>query len=112
FGNGDEFDFVNYMYFQSIDGGPLHDPERLNWRAGLRQANGTPIARGLFTGGFNAPYTYADENNMFLAAVDYQGNVLAPSFHRDYTGFGTLDPAPQAGPNNWLVPSTTDPSLK
>jgi hypothetical protein len=90
FGAGDEFDLVNYIYFQTD--GMLHDPERLGWRAGIRQANGTPIARQPFTGGFNAPYTYPDQNSMFLAAVDYQGNVLQPSFHRNYSPFGSLDP--------------------
>jgi hypothetical protein len=76
----DEKSAVNYTWFQSA-GDPLHDPERMNapaWRANL----GSPP--GLITGGINVPYTYPDLNNMFLAAINANGQVLARSFHRDW----------------------------
>ncbi len=56
--------------------------------------------------GGNAPYTYPDLNNFYLAAVKADGTVLAQSFHRGYAGFGTLDPSNP----NWT--NTTNPALK
>src|SRR5262249_45266654 len=47
---------------------------------------------GPFTGGFNAPYTYPDLNNLYLGAVKADGTVLLPSFHRPWL-FGSNDPA-------------------
>ncbi len=80
----DDYSLINYTYFPGD--GFLRNPERL----GLRTDPTKP--RGPFTGGFNAPYTYPDLNNMFLAAVRADGTVLAPSFHRPWTSFGPLDP--------------------
>ncbi|GIW82832.1 MAG: hypothetical protein KatS3mg105_4639 [Gemmatales bacterium] len=97
-GGQDEYNLVNYVYFQTD--GQMHDPEREGWRA-------PGGARGPFAGGFNPSYTYPDLNMMCLAAVDANGNVLIPSYHRSYTGIGPLDPANP----NWGM-GVNDPSLK
>jgi hypothetical protein len=81
----DDYLLVNYTFFPGD--GFLRDPERLGRRADPSQ----PV--GPFTGGFNPSYTYPDLNNMFLAAVRADGTVLMPSFHRPWTGFGSLDPS-------------------
>ncbi|HKB39451.1 MAG TPA: hypothetical protein VKD72_23645, partial [Gemmataceae bacterium] len=72
----DDYLFVNYTWFP--DDGFLRDPERLGWR------KGPDAPRGLYTGGFNVPYTYPDLNNLFLAAVKADGTVLLPSYHRPW----------------------------
>jgi hypothetical protein len=87
----DDHRLINY---QAFDGEPLRDPERYGHRANARQA------RPFFTAGFNAPYTYADLNNMFLAAARSDGTVITPSFHRDWL-FGPLD----AANPNWTSPN-------
>ena len=108
----DDYFLVNYTYFQNEQPPFLRDPERLGHGAAgpLGQLSGFRASPnqlpGPYVGGFNAPYTYPDLNNMFLAAVkagpivDATGKILAPpgavlmqSFHRPYTGFGTLDPS-------------------
>jgi hypothetical protein len=94
----DDYSLINYTWFP--EDGFLRDPERLGARTNTSQP------RGPFTGGFNAPYTYPDLNNMFLAAVRADGTVLAPSFHRSWTGFGPLDPSNP----NWY--DTSKPWLK
>jgi hypothetical protein len=98
----DDINLVNYTYFPADKF--LRDPERRGWRPGPRPA-GAPDNRQPFAGGFNAPYTYPDLNNMFLAAVKADGRVLLPSFHRPWAGFGPLDPG------NWRWTSDVDPSL-
>lgn len=76
----------------------IHDPERYpidpskpnSYRANPRNGNllapitlaGSPTA---YFGGANVPYTYPDNNNVYLAAVRASdGQVLIPSFHRPY----------------------------
>ncbi|HEV3256421.1 MAG TPA: hypothetical protein VG013_06020 [Gemmataceae bacterium] len=93
----DDFNLVNYMYYQSIDGF-LRDPERLGIRANAQQP--VTAATNPYTGGFNAPYTYPDLNNMQLGAVQADGTVLMQSFFRPWNGFGSLDPTNP----NWLSP--------
>lgn len=104
--NIDEYYLVNYTYFKNDN--ILHDPERFGWR----QGNNPP---GAFVGGFNAPYTYPDLNNMYLAVVVNDPptpqvpnpplKVILPSFHRPWTGFGALDPYNK----NWYI---NDPNSK
>jgi hypothetical protein len=91
----DDFYLVNYTFFRDDAQAPaeqrfLRDPERVGVRAGP----GAP--RGRYLGGFNAPYTYPDLNNLFLAAVRADGTVLMPSFHRPWL-FGSNDP--ETNPN-------------
>src|SRR5207253_3977980 len=80
---------VNYTFFpndpQFNNLTFLRDPERVSpkgpgvpdpWRTDPANLAG----RGPYVGGFNAPYTYPDLNNLFLAAVKADGTVLMPSF--------------------------------
>jgi hypothetical protein len=98
----DDYYLVNYTYFPA-DGIGLRDPERIGTRLNPQVS---PNPNPYF--GVNAPYTYSDINNMYLAAVRADGTVLVPSFHRAWAGFGSLDPANP----NWLTPSTVSPVLK
>src|SRR5262249_24374344 len=59
---GDDFFGVNYTYYASD--GFKRNPE---------------LYSGTYVGG-NVSYTYPDLNNMFLAAVNGNGEVLMPSF--------------------------------
>lgn len=92
---------INYTYFERD--GLIRDPER----PGVRLVTAPRLP---FVGGYNAPYTYPDLNNMYLAAVKADGTVMLPSFHRPWAGalppaqgFGSLDPANP----NWY---RTDPA--
>ncbi len=80
----DDYNLVNYTYFPAD--GLLRDPERLGGRRDPK------APRGPFLGGSNAPYTYPDLNNLYLAAVKADGAVLVPSYHRSWL-FGSNDPA-------------------
>jgi hypothetical protein len=85
----DDYYLINYTYFRDDPQLQpaqrfLRDPERHGSRPRLDRP------RGPFAGGFNAPYTYPDLNNLFLAAVKADGTVLLPSFHRPWL-FGPND---------------------
>jgi hypothetical protein len=117
----DDYNLINYTYFQNESF--LRDPERLGGQPTLGRSSSNwrrfpGEMPGPYVGGFNAPYTYPDLNNMFLAAVkagplqDASGKVLAPpgavimpSFHRPWL-FGSLtniyDPVSNpTGNKNW-----------
>lgn len=75
-------DLINYMYFP-LDGF-LRDPERLGTRL-------TPTdPKGAYVRTANPPYTFPDNNNVFLAMINAEGEVLAPSYHRPFL-FGPDD---------------------
>jgi hypothetical protein len=108
----DDYNLINYTHFPQD--GFLRDPERFGalivkgpltqyrpYRTDPRYEKELP---GYYVGGFNAPYTYPDLNNLFLAAVKAgtgdlpppsplgkvtAGTVLIPSFHRPWL-FGSL----------------------
>jgi hypothetical protein len=63
----------------------LRDPERLGTRASFGTAPGTYLA-------CNVPYTYPDQQNMFLAAIKADGTLLVPSYHRPWI-FDSTNPA-------------------
>jgi len=78
--NTDDYLLVNYTWFQGDGFG--RDPE---WYTATPQATpGYPKSPTTYYVGANAPYTYPDLNNFFLAAVRSDGTVLAPSFHRPW----------------------------
>jgi hypothetical protein len=89
----DDRNLVSYAYFPTISATIppfsqaipdfIRDPERLGARATTTSPNATPAYPYY---GLNAPYTYADRNNMFLAAIRNDGTLLMPSFHRNYNG--------------------------
>ncbi len=81
----DGYQMVNYTYFAGDNF--LRDPSRIGTRAN------PGAARGMFTGGQNAPYTYPDLNSMFLASINSStGAVNMPSYYRGWL----FDPGNQA----------------
>ncbi len=83
----DNVNLVNYQSYPSDftakKAAPLlRDPEFFGTRDPTK--NATPIATSFRAG--NAPYTYPDLNNMFLAIVSADGEVLQQSFYRNWTG--------------------------
>jgi hypothetical protein len=101
FANLLEWQAVNYTFFQGD--GVAHDPERLYFTPANAVSWRNPFANpaqnpGPITGGINVPYTYPDVNNMFLGAINANGQVLMPSFHRPWL-FGSNVPGPGNNPN-------------
>src|SRR5260370_27385276 len=71
------------------------------WKLAAEKTRSPELYSGTYVGG-NPSYTYPDLNNMSLGVVRGDGAVLAPSFHRPWTGFGSLDP----GNANWKTPAS------
>jgi len=109
-GTTDGYNMVNYTFFTTDGNNPspgsvLRDPSRIGARLTLSAAPNT------YTGSQNAPYTYADLNNMCLATIRASdGMVLQPSYFRSWTGIGALDPS-LANPA-WNAPGNTNPPYK
>lgn len=77
--NQNDKNLVNYQYHpQDLF---LRDPEFYGYRTSPATTLNAANYRGL-----NAPYTYPDLNNMFLATVNADGEVLQQSFYRNWTG--------------------------
>lgn len=113
----DDYQLINYTFYPGdlypSPNGPslvplpfLRDPERTNPNLTRAQPGAPPPWRtdpsqppGQYVGGFNAPYTYPDLNNMFLAAVQANGTVLVPSYHRPWL-FGSMTQV-DTNPNWW-----------
>jgi hypothetical protein len=76
------------LNFRQFTGFPIYDPE---FASATGRTNPTDPVAGTYIPK-NAPYTYPDINNLFLASIcPATGEVLVPSFHRQ-AAFGTLDP--------------------
>ncbi len=112
--NIDDRLLINYTHFPAD--GFKRDPERIN-------PGPSPTGGGLYTGGFNAPYTAVDLNNVYLAQVRAMDEntdgpmsagmmqVVTPSFWRgDMVDFrhNWPAPAPTLHPGNhaWTDPAT------
>ena len=86
---------MNYRQFSPVP--PINDPEITGERARRALPGSGP---GSVYVPKNAPYTYPDINNLFLASIcPATGEVLVPSFHRQ-AAFGSLDPSNP----NWTSP--------
>jgi hypothetical protein len=94
----DDHTMLSYVPF--ISDGFVRDPERLGIRA-LTVAP-TPTAQP-YTGGWNSSYTYPDANHVFLGAIDGDGYVLMPSFHRPWI-FNPGRPLNDTTNPNWTSP--------
>jgi len=91
-----DYNLVNYTWFSGDKF--LRDPERYGTRSSPLAAQGNPYI------GANAPYTYPDLNSFFLAAVDSNGNLLTPSYHRKWLfnpNHPLNDMNPGDNPNWW-----------
>src|SRR5207247_3978985 len=69
------------------------------------------------------PYAICYRHTLFLQSCKADGTILLPSFHRYWSGFGSLDPAnpnwfaPNAAPPNGVIPASVmvrppDPTQK
>jgi hypothetical protein len=98
--NGESLQFVGGVV-QYVQGPPRSGPPQIPVIAGIQDN------RGRFVGGFNVPYTYPDINNLYLGAVQADGTLLMPSFHRPWI-FGPLTQTTMAPPltntlnTNWV----------
>ncbi|MBA4189711.1 MAG: hypothetical protein C0467_17130 [Planctomycetaceae bacterium] len=95
FGGLDHRQLVNFRLFPGMT--VVCDPEYTGERAPAATPTGTYYGK-------NAPYTYPDIKDFYLAALcPATGEVVVPSFHRNNAaGFGTLIPPGQPGANaNW-----------
>ncbi len=101
----EDHNLINYTYFASSGDGFIRDPERYPYRSpaspGAKPEN-SPLQP--YTGGWNAPYTFPDLNHSYLAAVDSKGNILTPSFYRNWNGFGNIMDPPTVNAN-WINPA-------
>jgi hypothetical protein len=100
--NVDDYYLPNYTWFPGD--GFVRDPERFGVRTNTNLLQGSVQPNPYVAG--NAPYTAADFNSMFLAAIKADGTLLSPSYHRSYGPFGSLDPSNP----NWY--NTTNKALK
>jgi hypothetical protein len=97
-GGMDAYNILNYMYFNGD--GYVIDPERLGYRNNPGQGSWVGAGSNNYIP-LNAPYTYPDAKDLYLAAVDPStGTVMTPSFYRANV-FGTLAP----GNGNWAAPT-------
>ncbi|MFO0823507.1 MAG: hypothetical protein U0792_10385 [Gemmataceae bacterium] len=122
FGSIDRRQLLNHRLFSGMTN--ISDPEYTGERA---PGTSYPAPYNGTYYGKNAPYTYPDFNNYFLATIcPATGEVLVPSFHRtSATAFGSLDPSnpnwtsasgkfltprprPQEHPNFPRVPQNAD----
>jgi hypothetical protein len=88
----DAYPFINYQKFGNA-GNPFGSE--------LPQPRDPEFVKGKYTGGANVGWTSPDLNNMFLALVSANAEVLQPSFRRDWNNaavpaafakYGTLRP--------------------
>lgn len=88
----DDIKLLNYQY--NPGDSFVRDPERIGTRSDPNAAmTSAYVAMGA------VPYTYPDHNNFYLAQIDPStGQVLVPSFHREYI-FGQLDQDDATNPN-------------
>ena len=92
---GAVMDNINLINYQAFGGDNfVRDPERY----GTRPNPTAPM--GQYVGERGVPWTYPDLNNVFLAAVNSQGEVLRQSYHRPETGV-TFDPNNPSYNNGW-----------
>ncbi len=92
---------LNYLYFESDN--MVRDPGYSGTRADPNAALGTYI------GGLNPSYTYPDENNMFVAAVNTKGEVLKPSLiHEEHFDTNDGEWTNNSGKTRILRPRPTD----
>jgi hypothetical protein len=79
-GGMDSYNILNYMYFNSE--GYVIDPERLGYRNNPGQGTWVGAGSNSYIP-LNAPYTYPDNSDIYLGAVDpASGTVMTSSFYR------------------------------